>query len=239
MLPYHKMIRMFLEIIKKPFILFKYLFFLAPLLSGSAFPLVLGLMRDVPPCCEFKGRKRGLRRKLCRSFSFWSFSQPSARSFTLGSPFHFGLGLVWFGLEDDFDRITFKIWMHVVPRLSFFAIVYQPFYPIIIIFDCIWRRNTKIELKYLLNLCPGKRDQQQYIKILSISSPPFEFPSSLGCLSRTQRSHCGLTGCLQSPSFLGGEWLCNHHPEAFGTHAWWRQWSVWQDSTFLTRKESL
>lgn len=107
MLPYHKMIRMFLEIIKKPFILFNYLFFLAPLLSGSAFPLVLGLMRDVPPCCEFRGRKRGLRRKLCRSFSFRSFSQPSARSFTLGSPFHFGLGLVWFGLEDDFDGITF------------------------------------------------------------------------------------------------------------------------------------
>lgn len=121
MLPYHKMIRMFLEIIKKPFILFNYLFFLAPLLSGSAFPLVLGLMRDVPPCCEFRGRKRGLRRKLCRCFSFRSFSQPSARSFTLGSPFHFGLGLVWFGLEDDFDGITFWIWMHVVPRFFFFC----------------------------------------------------------------------------------------------------------------------
>lgn len=69
-----------------------------PFLPFSVFTaLALERMRDVPPFCAFGGQKRGLRRKLCLSFSFWSFSQPSARSFALGSSFHFGLGLVWFG----------------------------------------------------------------------------------------------------------------------------------------------
>lgn len=69
-----------------------------PFLKRSVFAaLALERMRDVPPCWAFGGRKRGLRRKLCLSFSFWSFSKPSARSFALGSSFHFGLGLIWFG----------------------------------------------------------------------------------------------------------------------------------------------
>lgn len=77
----------------------KYLCSTTPFLTCSVFPmLVLGRMSDVPPCCALGGRKRGLRRKLCRSFSFWSFSHPSTRSFALGSSFHFGLGLIWFNL---------------------------------------------------------------------------------------------------------------------------------------------
>lgn len=87
------------HIIKKTFILFNCLLSSARFLPGSAFTLVLGLIRDTPPRCALGGRKRGLRRKLWRSFSFWSVSHPSARSVALGSSFHLGLGLVRFGLE--------------------------------------------------------------------------------------------------------------------------------------------
>lgn len=68
-----------------------------PHLMFSFLPtLVLSRMRDIPPCCAFGGRKRGLRRKLCRSFSFLSLSHASNRSCALGSSFHFGLRWVRF-----------------------------------------------------------------------------------------------------------------------------------------------
>lgn len=56
--------------------------------------LFLGWMRDVAPCCAFRGRKRGFRRKLCRSLSIWSFSWSSIQSSLLCSSFNVGLGLV-------------------------------------------------------------------------------------------------------------------------------------------------
>lgn len=84
-----------------------------PFLTYSVFPIsVLGWMRDVRPCCATGGRKRGLRRKLCRRFSFWILSSTSDRSFALSPPIHFGLG---FGLWKRFYHVFIHSSSYFVP----------------------------------------------------------------------------------------------------------------------------
>lgn len=158
LLPYGKMISIYCEMMNSADS--GYLCSSIPFLTFPA--LVLGRTRDVPPCWAFGGRKRGLRRKLCRSFSFWSFSHASARSFLLASSFHFGLGLVWFGFWNilaDFNRIFTVHWCNQVSLLPRGSRACE-----ITIITCITFQNSEERLLIML-LCP----------VWSLLSPFFVF----------------------------------------------------------------